>query len=333
MNLRLALTMAAVLLASPLAASAAAAPAPDPGPPKTITAIPGVVAAGAKLELVLAVDDGMDGIVGTPGGGVAFAKEHQDSLRKVDAKGVETVLVRDTHGAGSLGMDNQGRTYAIQRTCTDPAKKWETPCTEPPMVGILHPERKTLAKGFADGKPLPRLSDLVVDTKGGVYFTGVGIFYVDRAGKVSVVADQNIRTNGLALSPDGKTLYTTNATEVVAFDVAADGSTSNRRVFAGLGGDTNADGMAMDQAGRLYVSAVTGIHVIAPDGKEVGLIPANRRVTSLAFSGPGKRMLYVILAGREGPDGKVSNEEKSPAGARTLYKLAVLTPGVSGRPK
>jgi gluconolactonase len=333
MTLRLALAMAAILLAAPAAASAAAAPAADPGPHKTITAIPGVVAAGARLQLVLAVQDGMDGIVGSPDGGVLFAKEHQDSLRKVDAAGKETVLVTDTHGAGSLGMDNQGRVYAIQRTCTDPAMKWETPCAEPPMVGILHPERRTLAKSFADGKPLPRLSDLVVDTRGGVYFTGVGIFYVDRAGKVSVVADQNIRTNGLALSPDGKTLYTTNATEVVAFDVAADGSTSNRRVFAGLDGDTNADGMAVDQAGRLYASGVAGIHVLSPDGKAVGLIPTNRRVTSLAFSGPGKRTLYVILAGMEGPDGKVTNEEKSPAGARTLYKLAVLTPGVSSRPK
>src|SRR5438093_1345138 len=83
-------------------------------------------------------------------------------------------------------------------------------------------------------------------------------------GIVGTVADQNIRTNGLMLSIDGKTLYVTNNTVVVAFDVRADGSTTNRRDFGALNGDDGGDGMAIDSEGRLYVTGAQGVHVLSP---------------------------------------------------------------------
>ena len=115
------------------------------------------------------------------------------------------------------------------------------------------------------------------------------------------------------LSPDGLTLYVTNNTSVVAFDVRSDGSTTNRRDFAVLNGDNGGDGMAVDAVGRLYVTANKGIHILSADGKYLGLIPTPRRPISLAFSGPNKKTLYVPMLGAVGPNGK---EWTTPEGVR-----------------
>ncbi len=299
-----------------------------------VTEIPGVIAAGVSWELVWADVKTADGLVGTPDGGVLFAQEQSDTIRKLDASNHETVYLWDTHGAGAVSVDPQGHLYAAQRTCTDPGRPFSGACQELTRISILAPEQRLLANSFADGRPLGRLNDLIADGKGGAYFTVGGLYYVNAQGIVSTVADKDITSNGLMLSVDGRSLYVTNGTTVLAFDVQPDGSTRNRREFAQLAGDTRADGMAIDSAGRLYVCAVNGIHVLSPQGVHLGLIPTPRVPISVAFSGPQKRTLYVAQMGAVGPDGKpwatatgVRNT------AMTLYRIPLLSEGFKGRPK
>ena len=247
-----------------------------------VTAIPGVIEGGTKWQLIWADFKTADGIVGTPDGGVIFAQEQSDTIRKLDVNDKEFVYLTDTHGAGSVSMDPQGRVYAVQRTCTDSARPLYQSCAELPMISVLAPERRMLANSFSDGKPLGRLNDLVADGKGGAYFTVGGAYYVSPSGIVRTVAEpDSIRSNGIMLSPDGLTLYVTNNTSVVAFDVRPDASATNRRDFAQLNGDNGGDGMAVDSNGRLYVTASKGIHVFASDGKYLGLIPTPRRPITL----------------------------------------------------
>ena len=177
-----------------------------------VTAIPGVIAADAKWELIWAGFQTADGIVGTSDGGILFAQEQSDSIRKLDVNGKEFIYLTDTHGAGAVSLDAQGRLFAVQRTCTDSARPFYQSCQELPMVSMLAPERKMLANSFADGKPLGRVNDVMADGKGGAYFTVGGAYYVNPQGVVSTVADQDIRSNGIMLSPDGRTLYVTNNT-------------------------------------------------------------------------------------------------------------------------
>jgi gluconolactonase len=189
-----------------------------------------------------------------------------------------------------------------------------------------------LADSFA-GKGLGRVNDLIADKKGGAYFTSGGAFYLSPSGQVSTIGE-NLRTNGIMLSPDEKTLYITNGPVIAAFDVQPDGSVKNQREFGKLEGGVNGDGMATDAAGRLYVSTNPGVQVFSPEGKYLGLIPTPRNAITSAFSGPGKKTLYVGCLGALGSNGE---EVRTPPDVRnvamTVYKIPMLAQGFKGRAK
>jgi gluconolactonase len=295
----------------------------------TVSEIPGVVAAGAKWAIAWQGTDNADGIVGTEDGGLLFAQEQPNQVSKLDKDDHVTVFLRDTHGTGALSVDVSGRILGVERTCTDPGRG--APCTEPTLIGVLAPERRTLADSF-EGQPLGRLNDLVADKKGGAYFTVGGAYYANAAGRVTSLGD-NIRANGIILSRDERVVYVTNGNAILAFDVQPDGTVANRRDFGALEAGGAGDGMAIDAAGRVYVTSGPGVQVLGPDGKYLGLIPTPRGVISVAFSGPGKKTLYVAASGALA-DGK---EFVTPAGvrnnAKTIYKIQMVAEGFKGRPK
>src|SRR6187402_2619061 len=112
-----------------------------PGERETnVTGISGIVAPGAKWEIVWADFETADGINGTPDGGVIFAQEQTDTIRKLDAKGKEYVFVKDTFGTGSVSLDAQGRVFAAQRACTDTARPFAASCPELPAISIVYPQ-------------------------------------------------------------------------------------------------------------------------------------------------------------------------------------------------
>ena len=118
-----------------------------------------------------------------------------------------------------MAIDSKGRILAVERTCTDPGRLASAPaCAEPTAVTVLAPERKVLADNF-EGKPLGRVNDLVVDRRGGAYFTSGGAFYASPAGRVTSLGE-DIRANGIMLSRDEKIVYVTNGAVILAFDPA-----------------------------------------------------------------------------------------------------------------
>jgi gluconolactonase len=165
-------------------------------------------------------------------------------------------------------------------------------------VSQIAPNRRILADKLSNGDPLDCLggviNDLTADSKGGVYFTMGGLFHADQKGNVTSYGE-NLRTNGVILSPDEKTLYVTNGNSVAAFDVAPDGSLKNQRQFVALPSG-NGDGMTVDSQGRLYVTAGPAVHVAAPDGKLLGSIPAPYGLITTAFAGPDKKTLYAVVS-------------------------------------
>jgi gluconolactonase len=331
LSIRYGLTMAtALVIGSVCPAGAQQLPGENAAAP---SAIAGVIGASARWERVWSDVYSADGIVGDAHG-LWFAQEQTDRVVYLDDEHNEYTFLEDVYGVGAVSVDSAGRMFAVERTCTEPMNPELAGCDILTRVVQLLPERRVLANRFADGRPLGRLNDLIADGSGGAYFTVGGAYHVSAEGAVSVVAEDGIRSNGIMLSRDGRVLYVTNSTEVLAFDVAADGSTENRRVFGSLQGDNGGDGMAIDAEGRLYVTAGMGVHVLAASGEHLGLIPTPRRAITAAFAGPGKRYLYVPQIGAIGPDGQpYSTPEGIRNIAMTLYRIELDTPGFDGRPK
>ena len=162
----------------------------------------------------------------------------------------------------------------------------------------LEPKRRILADKLPNGDPIDCLggviNDLTADSNGGVYFTMGGLFHADPKGTVTRYGE-SLATNGVILSADEKTLYVTNAGSVAAFDVQPDGSLKNQREFVKLP-TPGGDGLTIDSQGRLYVTAGPALHVVSPEGKLLGSIPAPYGLITAAFAGPEKKTVYAVVS-------------------------------------
>ncbi|HYD24604.1 MAG TPA: SMP-30/gluconolactonase/LRE family protein [Croceibacterium sp.] len=326
-------------LALVLASPAAAQGQPAPEVAVDITAIPGVVSGDAQWSKVWEGPMIVDGMTADADGNILFAQEQSNSIIKVWPDGKWWVQWPFVAGAGSVSIDSQGRAFAADRSCTDPGLGLGANCTILSRIVQLTPERKVVADKFADGSSLGRINDLAADGHGGAYYTQGGLFHARADGTVdTIVAGGNpqqggLFTNGLVLSPDGKRLYVTNRTTILAFDVAADGALSNRRDFATLVGEPQGsfggDGLAVDAEGRLYVTGGAGIYVFDQAGQQLGIIPAPRRAITATFAGPDRRTLYIGTLGANTPSGE---NWTTPQGVRniaaTIYGVDTLAAGV-----
>jgi len=161
-----------------------------------------------------------------------------------------------------------------------------------------------------DGKAFNSPNDLAVRSDGTLYFTDPpyglagrkrmipfnGLFRLP-AGSGEPVAEWEgdadaTRPNGVVLSPDESRLYLADTQgDVSVFEVAGDGSLSDPQTFAD--DVEGADGMAVDVDGNLYVTAVDGIHVYAPDGAAWGVIDVPQQPANCAFGDADARTLYI----------------------------------------
>jgi gluconolactonase len=125
--------------------------------------------------------------------------------------------------------------------------------------------------------------------------------------KLSVVTGDLQMPNGIAFSPDEKTLYIIDSGAIqaprtyyfnkphtiYAFDVAPDGKTvSNQREFAVVSPGFP-DGMRLDERGNVYSGALDGIHIFNPKGKLIGKIKLPKQTANLTFGGRDNNILFI----------------------------------------
>lgn len=190
---------------------------------------------------------------------------------------------------------------------------------------------QTLADRY-DNKPLDGPNDLVIDAKGGIYFTdpqftpdveknqpGRSVYYLTPKGEVVRVIGPNefAMPNGVLLRPDGKTLYVNNTYDdeewwnvdsdkdnfVWAYDVNDDGTVSNGRKFAELhltpevlnrkGKSSGADGMTIDEQGNIYVATYMGLQIFSKKGEFVGIINFPVYPVSCCFGDEDMKTIYA----------------------------------------
>jgi gluconolactonase len=180
----------------------------------------------------------------------------------------------------------------------------------------------TVIASHYQGKRLNSPNDAVVKSDDSIWFTdpaygidsdyeghkaeseigACNVYRVDpHSGDIRIVADDFVRPNGIAFSPDERRLYVadTGATHVKdgprhirVFDVSDDGRLSGGKVFAtstaGL-----FDGMRLDEAGRIWTSAGDGVHCYDPDGTLLGKILVPEAVANVVFGGVKRNRLYI----------------------------------------
>jgi len=179
-----------------------------------------------------------------------------------------------------------------------------------------------------EGKRLNRPNDVICRSDGSLFFTdpalrvplaereqdNAAIYRIAPDGGVHMVAPFEY-PNGLALSPDERTLYVANTrwTQYIhALELDAAGNMVRRRVFADMSADgANGvpDGMKVDTAGRVFCTGTGGVWVFEPDGTKIGIIEMPEVCANIAFGGPDLRTLLLTAS-------------------TSVYTLRVKTPGL-----
>jgi gluconolactonase len=177
-----------------------------------------------------------------------------------------------------------------------------------------------------EGKRLHRPNDIVGHSNGSLYFTNpsgrvdpsereidfAGVHRIAPDGTVTAVVTDTMYPNGLAFSPDERTLYVANTRRdndcqaekergevcthqfINAYDIAPDGTASNGKPFANMHSaeDGVPDGMKVDIEGRVYCTGPEGVWVFDSQGNHLGIIRLPEIPANCAWGGPDNRTMF-----------------------------------------
>lgn len=215
-------------------------------------------------------------------------------------------------GSNGLILDSEGRLVMCQHGDRRMARM-EAPLDKPKASFV------TLADKF-EGKRFNSPNDAVYKSNGELYFTDPpygleknaddpakeipfqGVFRVDKAGQVQLLTKELSRPNGLAFSPDEKTLYVANSDPQkaiwMAYEVSASGALTKGRVFydatalVGPQAPGLPDGLKVNRQGYLFATGPGGVLVFDPKGEHLGTIKTGQATSNCAFN-EDESVLYL----------------------------------------
>jgi gluconolactonase len=259
-------------------------------------------------------------------GNVYFSDISGNRILKMDAAGVVSVFRADSGRTNGNTFDAQGRLISCEGAENGPGGRRRIVRTD-----LAAGEVEVLTDRY-HGNRYNSPNDVVVDPQGRIWFTDPlyaldrsimeqkdeAVYRIDPDGVVSRVITQPAigRPNGLAITPDGGTLYLVDSDpsrpegnrKIWAFDLAPDGAAGGQRLVYDFGRGRGGDGMRLDLRGNLWIAAgisaprhanetadvPPGVYVVTPQGRLLGRIPIGEDVvTNVAFGGPQKKTLYV----------------------------------------
>ena len=303
----LALAATSVLLSYPVLSQAQTA-RPSLEVLRLTPALDRLIAPGAKPEVV------SDGYVFTEGpmwreGRLWFSDEEGDKVHAITPEGQDTVLLDLTHdpktGPNAMATSKDGSVVMCQQYGRAVVRLTGKPSALKPQPFF----------DSYEGKRLNSPNDLVFLPDGSFFFTDPpyglkghdhdpakqlsfdGVFYYKKGKLTPIIKDLTL-PNGIALSPDNRTLYVNNSgpsQRVIAYPLHPDGSVGPPHDlidFTGKEGPGVPDGMKIDRQGDIWTTGPGGIRIITPEGKVLGQILLPEVAANLAWGGDGST-LYI----------------------------------------
>jgi gluconolactonase len=250
-----------------------------------------------------------------------FSDMPGDHLRRWSEKDGVTTFRKPCNKSNGLAWDLQGRLLACEHASSHLTR------TEPDG-------RITVLASHHEGKELNSPNDLAVKSDGAIYFSDPsygrmehfgrprepqlafrGVYRLSPDGKtLALLASDFGQPNGVCFSPDERTLFVndTEKQHIRAFDVQADGSVANSRVWAKTVGEGAGapDGMKIDSAGNLYSCGPGGIHVFAADATCLGVIQVPEYTSNFCWGDDDLKSLFITAS-------------------TSVYRIRIATPGTS----
>jgi gluconolactonase len=246
-----------------------------------------------------------EGPIWNPAGYLLFSDMPGDVRRRWDPDGGVREVANPSNKGNGMTLDNDGRLVVCEHVTSSVVR------IDPDGTGS---GREVLATHY-EGTQLNSPNDVVVKSDGAIYFSDPtygrmpgfglereqdldfqGVYRIaPGGGDPQVVARDFAQPNGLCFSLDESQLYIndTDRAHIRVFDVAADGSLENGRVFAeGIGtaslevGDL-VDGMKLDERGNVWVTGPGGVCVFDPQGRHIGTVEVPEPVGNLNW-GPAQ---------------------------------------------
>lgn len=259
-----------------------------------------LIDAGAEVETLVTGLQFTEGPLWMPDGALLFQDLKAERTYRLDSNGQLTTLREQTGAANGQTFDADERIVFCEQNGR--------------RVSRMAPDG-THVESIVDlfeGKRLNSPNDIVARSDGLLYFTDPaygapedrpldfqGVYSLDRALHLTLLADDFEKPNGLAFSPDEKTLLVcdTGRYHVRAFDLMPSGAVlpNSDRVLATLDPDEpgGPDGIKVDRDGRLYVAVAQGVWVFEPDGTLLGILSLPKRPSNLAWCGQEANELAI----------------------------------------
>jgi sugar lactone lactonase YvrE len=236
-------------------------------------------------------------------GKLYFSDMHANHVMTVDLEGRSSIVCEVPNNPSGLGWLPDGTMLVVSMTDRK----------------LMRMERGGALKVHADLSALAlfHCNDMVVDSKGRAYVGNFGydlhkgekprgtvLIMVTPEGQARVVADDLMFPNGTVITPDGRTLIVGESfgRRLSAFDIAADGSLANRRVWADLEKNVP-DGIALDAAGAIWAASPMSSEVIRV--KQGGEVTERIKVATDAFAcmlgGADRKTLFVLTSASSDP--------------------------------
>jgi gluconolactonase len=264
-----------------------------------------VIAPGATLEKVWGEGSFTEGGALDRDGSILFS-DIGNRIMRFDPKSGKTAVLREPSGrANGMIFDKLGRLIVAEGANIGGGRR----------VSITEPDGtiRTLADNY-DAKRFNSPNDVAVDRDGRVYVSDPryvgnepreldfeGVFLIDQQGFAIPLLTSAKKPNGLALSPDEKTLYVADSGAsrrvLIAAERVPNGTVGRPRVIHDFGSARGIDGMTVTTDGRIVAAAGSGgkagVVVLSPEGKILATIPTPEDPANVEFGGDDRKTLYI----------------------------------------